>query len=339
MNGLADTFVNNGIGVIPIEINTPFIIGSVNLYLILGEKVTLVDTGPKTELAWKSFIYHLNRNGFRIKDIDQVIVTHHHVDHSGLLSVLLEYHPKLKVYAHKKSVPWLEKNDDIVQKKYNFFEQLYLRHGLSKEQVEAVSKFNDYFNQFIEPINVDGVLEEGVTPEGLPDWMIIHNPGHSQGHISLYNLEKGLLIAGDHIIENTSPGAFIEPPFDKDGDRPKSLVDYQNSLERIKKIKIKQVFSGHGKMITTPYEVIDQQLNRIKQRVFKVREVFKDEPLSVKDIMKEVYPDRFEKFIPLYFSEILGVLDILENNNEITSIVQSGVIKYYLTGEKAVQSC
>lgn len=324
------TLLNNqDLKIIFLEIPTPFPVGSVNLYLLLGEKITLVDTGPKTELAWKSFIYQLNKHGLRIKDIDQVIITHHHVDHSGLLSVILQHHPNIKILAHEASVPWIEKRDEL-DKMINFYKELYLENGLSMDELIGVKKYYEYFNKYTDPAKVDVKVSDGDQLSGNNDWTIIHNPGHSQGHISLYHEDSKTLIAGDHLIEHTSSGIFIEPCYSNSGKRPKILVDYKQSLERIVKMDITQVLSGHGNVINEPVEIVNQRLDRLEYRLNKIKQHLTTEPLTVYDIIKIVYPERFEAQLPLYFSEVLGALELLEEQNEVVSTRDGNLIKYKL---------
>lgn len=326
------TYINNSndLKIIDLEIPTPFPVGSINLYVLFGEKITLVDTGPKTEHAWKSLIYQLNKNGLRIKDIDQVVLTHHHVDHCGLLSILQEHHPNIKTFAHKATIPWIELRRDVVRSMVDFYKELYEEHGLSVAQIDGVKKLYAYFDQYTDSAKVDGIITDNELLEGNSSWRIIHSPGHTQGHISLYHEETKTLIAGDHLIEHTSSGVYIEPPIEANGQRPKSLVDYKSSLEKINRMDIKMILSGHGKVITEPEQVVEQQLIRLNQRINKIKDYIKFEPLTANQIMQSIYSDRFENNLPLYFSEILGALDLLENQGEIISVREGNLIKYFL---------
>ena len=55
--------------------------GPVNVYLFKGDKITLIDTGMKqtANLLRKA----LEEHGIRFSDIDNIVVTHGHVDHYG----------------------------------------------------------------------------------------------------------------------------------------------------------------------------------------------------------------------------------------------------------------
>jgi len=57
---------------------------TVNVYLLPGPPLTLVDTGPRTERAWEALEAGLAAHGYRIAGLDQLILTHAHADHYGL---------------------------------------------------------------------------------------------------------------------------------------------------------------------------------------------------------------------------------------------------------------
>ena len=64
-------------------------IKSVNIWLLRGDPLTLIDTGPRTDEALMALEAGLGREGLRIEDIELVIPTHHHLDHSGLIATIV----------------------------------------------------------------------------------------------------------------------------------------------------------------------------------------------------------------------------------------------------------
>ncbi|WP_339061448.1 MBL fold metallo-hydrolase [Tepidibacillus marianensis] len=316
--------------VLSFEIPTPFSIGAVHSYILCGDRVTLVDTGPKTEKAWRSFVYQLNEKGLRIRDIDQIILTHQHVDHSGLLRTIKEHHPSVKVFAHSWTIPWIKREPNFIQQKLAFFQRLFSENGLSDNEILDVENFYYSLDQFMDSTPIDGVLEDGSNIEGLKNWNVIHSPGHSQGHIVLYNGKNRDLIAGDHIIGHTSAGAFIEPAISENEPRPKSVVDYRNSLLKIRKLSLNKIYSGHGAVIHNPYEVIDHQLERFERKKRQLESFLKQGNFSVYELMKLVYPNRYQKHLALYFAEVIGHLDLLEEEGKVILFKEQGIIRYQL---------
>src|SRR3954447_3502702 len=69
----------------PIPIPVPLAhVGSVNAWLLPGDPLTLVDTGPRDAAALQALEDGLGREGVRIEDLELLLLTHHHVDHVGL---------------------------------------------------------------------------------------------------------------------------------------------------------------------------------------------------------------------------------------------------------------
>src|SRR4029077_12277866 len=67
---------------------TPFQVGRVNAYLIEDSPLTLVDSGPNSAKALDELEQALATRGHAVEDIELVIVTHQHIDHFGLASIL-----------------------------------------------------------------------------------------------------------------------------------------------------------------------------------------------------------------------------------------------------------
>jgi endoribonuclease LACTB2 len=144
----------------------------------------------------------------------KIIITHSHPDHAPGVRQLFDWTPI--VYCH------LEEKQGTL---------------------DAISPWSN-----MEFLN-DGDLIK-VAGEEI---MIIHGPGHTPGHLSLYIPSLQILIAGDNIVaEGTT---WIGPP---DGD----MTDYIHTLRRLKNLKLSKIGPGHGDWVLNPYEHIDFVINR-----------------------------------------------------------------------------
>src|SRR3954452_9244765 len=63
-------------------------VGSVNVWLLRGDPVTLIDTGPRDDAALAALEAGLRREGLRVEDIELLLATHHHLDHVGLAATI-----------------------------------------------------------------------------------------------------------------------------------------------------------------------------------------------------------------------------------------------------------
>lgn len=73
-----------------LSIPTPFPVGPVNVYLLEGEPLTLIDAGPLTDDAFEALKAGLKELGYSLKDIEQLIITHAHHDHFGQAGRIVE---------------------------------------------------------------------------------------------------------------------------------------------------------------------------------------------------------------------------------------------------------
>src|SRR4051794_41770200 len=63
-------------------------VGTVNAWLLRGDPVTLIDTGPREDRALAALEAGLRREGLRLEDVELVLATHHHLDHVGLAATI-----------------------------------------------------------------------------------------------------------------------------------------------------------------------------------------------------------------------------------------------------------
>ena len=87
------------------------------VYVLKGEAVTLVDCGPMTEEAEHAFVTQLKEHRLSIDDIDQVVLTHHHADHVGLLNLMK---PHVRVIGHQLNEPYISQDPVFKQRQVDF---------------------------------------------------------------------------------------------------------------------------------------------------------------------------------------------------------------------------
>jgi glyoxylase-like metal-dependent hydrolase (beta-lactamase superfamily II) len=291
---------------------TPFAVGDVNVYIIEAEKLTLIDAGVKTEAAWNQFVLQLKELGYTPHDIQQVVITHHHPDHVGLLDYLPQTIP---VYGHRYNKPWLEKNEDFLQRHDQFFKDLFVHLGVEGNLMELTTSLKESLAYSCRRA-LTHFIKENDYISGLPGWTVLETPGHAQSHIALFHDEERLLLGGDLLIGHISSNPLAEPPMDG-GNRPRSLLQYNNSLRKIKALNVSRVFSGHGKEIYEVNDLINERLHKQEKRAKSVLEMLKQGPKTAFQICQLLFPLVFQKEIALTLSETLGQLDFLENKGYI----------------------
>ncbi|QVY60253.1 MBL fold metallo-hydrolase [Cytobacillus gottheilii] len=311
-------------GVAKLTVPTPFPVGDVHVYAIRGERMTLVDAGPKTEEAWQVLKSQLWELGLTPDDIEQVILTHHHPDHAGLL----DYFPKeLPVYGHFLNERWLNRTDEFLQAHDDFYFKLFAEFGIP-EKYKMVIPLLKRSLRFACSRSLTGVLEEGDSIPGLEGWTVIETPGHAQSHIGLIREKDGIFIGGDHLLAHISANPLLEPPLLGSNERPKPQLQFNESLEKLKQQPISLVYPGHGENIENVNELVDKRLRRQHERAMTVKEWLEEEALTVFQVCKRLFPSVYERELALTLSETIAQLDYLQALGEISINKEAAAFLY-----------
>ena len=126
-------------GIHRLRIPTPFAVGRVNCYLIEDEPLTLVDTGPNSGKALDELQRQLAERGHSIDDLELVILTHQHIDHLGLVEIIVE-HSGAEVAAIGVAVERLANFDEDAEREDQFAVELMLRNGIPEDVVVALQQ-------------------------------------------------------------------------------------------------------------------------------------------------------------------------------------------------------
>lgn len=308
-----------------LTIPTPFAVGDVHTYLLIGDSVTLVDTGPDTAEGKEVLTARLKEAGFEPEDIDQVVLTHHHPDHAGLT----EFFSGARLYAHRNSERFLTRNDSFMNLHDFFYTAFFKQAGLPEHYLILVEKMK-------EPLHamgrrpVDAYLSEHDTVPGLEGWRVMDTHGHSQGHISLVH-EEGAVIGGDLLIQHISSNPLIEPPFGINEPRPLPQLQYNQSLNKLASLEPSIVYPGHGKLIYNASSLVKDRLIKQHERAMYVKSLLQHEETTAFEVCKQLFPKIYKKQLGLTLSETVGQLDYLIYHGEISAADMNGEAIIYQT--------
>lgn len=248
----------------PITLPTPFEIGPVNVYLILDDPVTLIDTGPKTPEALEALREGLRRAGVRLLDIERIVLTHTHEDHCGLARRLLDEAPDAEVHVHL----W-EAGHLASRLAYEEYRALLLRAGVPTDAVEAMRGLYDGMRRYTDPLEPGQcreLLDEQELEFASGSLRVIHTPGHTPGSCSFLREADRTVIAGDCVLKRITPNPILAPdPIDRSR-RFRSLEEYLVSLARLRSFAPTLVYGGHGEPINDYEELFNRYLRQLRER-------------------------------------------------------------------------
>jgi glyoxylase-like metal-dependent hydrolase (beta-lactamase superfamily II) len=218
----------------------------INTYLVRGDNgYLLIDTGWNTKEALNSLKKQLADNGVDGQEITRIVVTHVHPDHYGLAGKLKNLFGATLAFHH------LEK--DFIETRYVSMEELiqelgqWLQHnGVPPERLAELKKASLPMLKFVTPTMPDATLYGGENITcGDFSFEVLPTPGHTAGHICLYEPDKKILLSGDHILPTITPHVGLHPQ-----SGPNPLGDYLDSLHRLEKLEVELVLPGHEQPFT-----------------------------------------------------------------------------------------
>jgi glyoxylase-like metal-dependent hydrolase (beta-lactamase superfamily II) len=197
-------------------------------YLLLSDTgVVVVDPGWESERGWQDLLAGFDAAGLPADRVTGIVVTHVHLDHHGLSRRLSE-----------ASGAWIAMHTAEVQALPSRISKAVGSGGAHTwltrcgAPAEVMAEFNsdlaDMLGVFClaEP---DVLLDDGEALD-LPRRQVraVWTPGHTPGHICLYDADHDVLLTGDHLLPRISPNIGLTP-----GSMDSPLASYLSSLRAV----------------------------------------------------------------------------------------------------------
>ncbi len=310
------------IHVLPIP--TPFPVGPVNVYLLEGEPLTLVDAGPLTDEALEALNKGVRELGYSLADIEQLLITHAHHDHFGLAREVVE-RSGATVLSFRENKPPLEDFDTWWEQRVAYVAEFIVRAGAPEEalrEMEVMRGFRKYAKSVPEVTPLDD--NDEVQMAGT-SWRALHTPGHAVGHLCFYQPDCELLLSGDHLLRDITSNPVLEAPRLGMTQRPRSLVDYKRSLLGIRELEARKVFPGHGEPVYDHRALVDEILAHHEERGRLILHLLREKQRTVYELGLALFGAKLtgvELF--LVMSEIIGHLDVLELEGKARRLERDG---------------
>ena len=315
-------------GIHRLRIPTPFAVGRVNCYLLEDEPLTLVDTGPNSGKALDELQGQLRERGYSIDDLELVILTHQHIDHLGLVEIIVE-HSGAEVAALGLAAERLANFADDAEEEDQFAVELMLRNGIPQEVAFALQSVSRSFRGWGARAEVTRPLGDG-EKLALRDraLQVLHRPGHSPSDTVFWDERRRILIAADHLIAHISSNPLITRPLDDSGQRTQALVAYIESMKKTREMPAEIVLSGHGEPITDHVALIDDRLAKHERRKEKIYGLIAERPQTGYEIAQAIWGNVAVTQAFLTLSEVIGHADLLLNEGRVREADDGEVVRY-----------
>ena len=313
-----------------IPIPTPFAVGNVNCYLIHGEPLTLVDTGPNWGTAMNELESGLERHETRIEDLELIVLTHHHADHAGLLQIIVE-RSGAQVAGFGPLQPWIAEYPSSIERHDLFVQAMLRRHGVPHDVATVTHAAARTHHAFGSQSVITRPLFDGDSLRmGGRDFKVHHRPGHSPADLLFADESSGVLIGGDHLIAHMSANALVTAPLSPHHEtaRRQPLLEYAESLRATKAMNVTRVLPGHGETIADHATLIETRLAQQDQRAEKILSVLQAAPLSAHGIARRIWNEVAVTQAYLTLSQVLGHLDVLLADGRVMQQDEHGSVLF-----------
>ena len=319
-------------GIHRLRIPTPFAVGRVNCYLLEDEPLTLIDTGPNSGKALDELQGQLGERGHSIDDLELVILTHQHIDHLGLVEIIVR-HSGAEVAAIGLAAEQLANFGEDAERDDRLAVGLMQRNGIPENVAFALQGVSRSFHGWGARAEVTRPLADGEEMRFRDRTLrALHRPGHSPSDTVFWDEERRILIAADHLIAHISSNPLISRPLDGSSERTQALVTYIESMRKTREMPAEIVLSGHGEPIVDHVALIDDRLAMHERRKEKIHRLIAAQPRTGYELARAVWGNVAVTQAFLTLSEVIGHTDLLVNEGRVREVDDGEVIRYEATG-------
>ena len=296
-----------------------------NAYVVRApEKNLLIDTGLNHEACLTAMQDGLQEIGISLEKTD-IFITHLHADHYSLVAKLAT--PETRVWFNRPDAEIIESWDGLewmfAYSRKNGFPIDRLRKAMESH---PAGKFGSGWNPEFKLIKEGQILQYGDYR-----FVCIETPGHSMGHTCLYEADKKILVAGDHLLIDITPNIQCW------ADDRNPLGSYLKSLEKVEKLDVALVLPGHRRLFADHRTRIKELKTHHQHRLDETMEILKDEPKNAYDVASmmtwDIRADSWEDFpiVQQWFAmgEAIAHIRYLEDLGRIGRRNIDGVVHFF----------
>jgi glyoxylase-like metal-dependent hydrolase (beta-lactamase superfamily II) len=314
-------------------------LGHVNTYLVRADDgYLLVDCGWDTADTLRALEGHLRALDIRMPDVRHLVITHIHPDHYGLAGRLreitgadLSFHRLERLYIESRYVD----ADELMSE---MREWLHL-NGTPDKELDLLNRSSMTMMDRVQIAYPDRSLEGGEEiPCGRFAFRVIWTPGHSAGHICLYDRGNKILLSGDHVLPHITPsvGMHVQTPSNP-------LADYLDSLRLIGKLEAELVMPGHGEPFAGLPERTGELLAHHQRRLDEVVQLLSKQtgvPQSAFELAAQMSWSRrrtwdeltgFERRMAV--TEALAHIELLHARGQVSKRCEDGEVTYFVADD------
>jgi glyoxylase-like metal-dependent hydrolase (beta-lactamase superfamily II) len=229
-----------------------------NSYVIKGAgRSLIIDTGLNRKECLDAMRTGLDTIGVDLKAAD-IFITHLHADHFGLVT---------RLAADTSQVYFSRPEKELIESWEGFGAMIAYagQNGFPEDELQAALDKHPGAKYGSEWIPEMKLLEDG-DEIGAGDYTFrcVTTPGHTMGHICLYEPDKKILVAGDHLLIDITPNIQCW------SDVQNPLKHYLDSLDKVYGLTVDLTLPGHRRLIDNHQARIDELKHHHSDRLSEV---------------------------------------------------------------------
>jgi glyoxylase-like metal-dependent hydrolase (beta-lactamase superfamily II) len=255
-----------------------------NVYVIEGgDGHILVDSGWDSQESLWALQEGIKAANLKLRDITKIVITHIHPDHYGLSSKIKQI-CGAPVAIHRIDAGFISPRykdfADLIRKT----EDMLRQNGVPDNELPQLKEASLWMNKYVTPDAPEVKLEDGDTISNDSfEFEVLWTPGHSPGHICLYERERRFILTGDHVLYDTTPHVGINP---QSGDNP--LGNYISSLKKLERLKVNFILPGHGPMFNALGLRIEKILQHHEERKRAIMQALRDGLKTAYEVAQQI---------------------------------------------------
>lgn len=299
---------------------------SLNSYIVKSAKRNLIiDTGMNREECLNAMLEGIKELNIDLDNTD-FFITHLHADHLGLVADLSA--ESSKIYFNQPEADIINNssfmNDMIEFIKISGFPQDRL--------ADAFLKHPGYKYKHTGLVHFTICREGNIIQAGNYIFKCVETPGHSPGHICLYEERNKILISGDHILGSITPNIGLV------SDDSNPLKDYLESLGKVSRLDISLALPGHREIIRDCRGRIKELKEHHEKRINEIIDILRGTSMNAYEIASSMTWDlTYESWtdfpVPQQWfatAEAKSHLKYLEHKGVLTRKMDGEIIMYLL---------
>ena len=239
-----------------------------NSYIIKdSERSLIVDTGLNRQECLDAMFKGLAALEIDLSQSD-IFITHLHADHFGLVS---------KLATDSTNILFSRPEKELMESWEGFGTMVdyAARSGFPESELEAALDKHPGAKYGADWVPELKILDDGdFIDVGDYHFKCVTTPGHTLGHTCLYDQDKNILLAGDHILIDITPNIQCW------SDTANPLKDYLASLDKVYQLQIDLVLPGHRRLIDNPRARIEELKKHHAHRLDEVLSILKEGPMN-----------------------------------------------------------